>query len=187
MAMGGIFGLHRLLMQLFKSSDFSYSKKESRAHSQIDGCRKSAVQRNPHGFSMVKIALHLSLFHDHTVDISGCIPAASRNCWPGLHRTWAGLMVAAQVNARTLDKVYVYFKNKNGGVGKPEFRLLAMFPGTLLLPIGCLIAGWTAQAHTHWIFPDIGILLVGAGSFISFQTLIALRFMPLPRWPPSAA
>ncbi|KAG1727551.1 MFS polyamine transporter [Suillus paluster] len=93
----------------------------------------------------------------------------------GLHyiALGAGLMVAAQVNARTLDKVYVYFKNKNGGVGKPEFRLLAMFPGTLLLPIGCLIAGWTAQARTHWIFPDIGILLVGAGSFISFQCIQA--------------
>ena len=34
-----------------------------------------------------------------------------------------GLLAAAQLNVRTLDKVYVYLKNNNGGVGKPEFRL----------------------------------------------------------------
>ncbi|KAG0701996.1 major facilitator superfamily domain-containing protein [Suillus ampliporus] len=84
-----------------------------------------------------------------------------------------GLMVAAQVNARTLDKVYAHFKRKNGGVGKPEFRLPAMFLGTVLLPIGCLIAGWAAQAHTLWIVPDIGIVLVGAGTFLSFLCIQA--------------
>jgi hypothetical protein len=30
-----------------------------------------------------------------------------------------------------------------------------MVPASLLLPIGCLIVGWTAEAHTHWIAPDI--------------------------------
>ena len=31
----------------------------------------------------------------------------------------------------------------------------AMFVGTLVFPIGLLITGWTVQAHTHWIAPDI--------------------------------
>ena len=35
-----------------------------------------------------------------------------------------------------------------------------MFPGTVLLPIGCLIAGWTSQAHIHWIAPDIVSLVL---------------------------
>ncbi len=30
-----------------------------------------------------------------------------------------------------------------------------MVPGTILLPIGLFISGWTAEAHTHWIGPDI--------------------------------
>jgi hypothetical protein len=34
---------------------------------------------------------------------------------------------ASQVNARTLDKIYVYLMNKNGGVGKPECRLRSCF------------------------------------------------------------
>ncbi|KAF9221257.1 MFS general substrate transporter [Gyrodon lividus] len=91
----------------------------------------------------------------------------------GLHyiALGVGLTVAAQINARTLDKFYVHFKSKNGGVGRPEFRLPAMFPGTFLLPIGCLITGWTVQAHTHWIAPDIGIALVGAGTILNFQCI----------------
>lgn len=31
----------------------------------------------------------------------------------------------------------------------------AMFVGTLALPIGMLITGWTVEARTQWIAPDI--------------------------------
>lgn len=43
----------------------------------------------------------------------------------GLHyiALGVGLTSASQLNARSLDKVYMYFKKKNGDVGKPEFRL----------------------------------------------------------------
>lgn len=34
-----------------------------------------------------------------------------------------GLTGASQLNARFMDKIYVHFKNKNGGKGRPEFRL----------------------------------------------------------------
>jgi len=34
-----------------------------------------------------------------------------------------GLSVASQVSARYMDRIYIHFKNKNGGVGEPEFRL----------------------------------------------------------------
>ena len=34
-----------------------------------------------------------------------------------------GLSTASQLNARFLDRIYVYLKNKKGGVGEPEFRL----------------------------------------------------------------
>ncbi|KAG2067617.1 MFS general substrate transporter [Suillus decipiens] len=82
-----------------------------------------------------------------------------------------GLTGASQINANTMDKIYVYLKNKHGGVAKPEFRLPAMIPGSILLPIGCLIAGWTAEAHTFWIGPDIGIALVGIGIILNFQCI----------------
>ncbi|KAM5542678.1 hypothetical protein V8D89_003639 [Ganoderma adspersum] len=81
----------------------------------------------------------------------------------------AGLTIASQFNARLLDIVYRRLKAKNGGVGEPEFRLPCIFPGTILLPIGLLIAGWGAQKHTHWIVPDIGFALIGAGIVLTFQ------------------
>lgn len=115
-----------------------------------------------------------------------CIPAVD---WNRLYyiALGIGLVGACQLNAITTDKVYIHLKSKNGGVGKPEFKLhslycsnapllecslnlpsAAMVPGSLLLPIGCLIVSWTSEAHTHWIASDIGVALVGAGTILSF-------------------
>jgi hypothetical protein len=43
----------------------------------------------------------------------------------GLHylALGVGLSGASQVNARLLDRVYLYFAGRNGGRGRPEFRL----------------------------------------------------------------
>ena len=43
----------------------------------------------------------------------------------GLHylALGVGLTGASQINARLLDRIYKYFKEKNGGEGKPEYRL----------------------------------------------------------------
>lgn len=43
----------------------------------------------------------------------------------GLHyiALGVGLSISSQANARFMDKIYVYYKKKNGGVGEPEFRL----------------------------------------------------------------
>jgi len=43
----------------------------------------------------------------------------------GLHYIALGIGMsgASQINARTMDKIYIHLKGKNGGVGKPEFRL----------------------------------------------------------------
>jgi hypothetical protein len=47
----------------------------------------------------------------------------------GLHylALGVGLTGVAQINARLLDPIYVYLKEKNGGVGRPEFRLREFF------------------------------------------------------------
>ncbi|KAI0833706.1 MFS polyamine transporter [Trametes gibbosa] len=91
----------------------------------------------------------------------------------GLHyfALGVGLTGASQLNARMLDRVYKYFQEKNGGVGKPEYRLPSMVPGAFLLPAGLFITGWTARPDVHWIAPDIGIALVGAGTILNFQSI----------------
>lgn len=60
-----------------------------------------------------------------------------------------------------LDRVYQYYKRKNGGIGRPEYRLVNVIPGTFLLPIGLFIAGWGAQEKAFWLVPDIvGMVII---------------------------
>ncbi|KDQ23017.1 hypothetical protein PLEOSDRAFT_1094703 [Pleurotus ostreatus PC15] len=91
----------------------------------------------------------------------------------GLHyiAIGVGLTGASQFNARAMDRVYAYLKKRNGDSGRPEYRLPSMVPGTFLLPAGLLINGWTAQNHVHWIVPDIGTALIGAGIILNFQSI----------------
>ncbi|TCD61997.1 hypothetical protein EIP91_007637 [Steccherinum ochraceum] len=80
-----------------------------------------------------------------------------------------GLVLGAQINMRFLDYIYKRLKDKNGGVGRPEFRLPTMLPGTILMPVGLFIAGWAARPSVHWIVVDIGMAFVGAGVILNFQ------------------
>ncbi|KAJ3572441.1 hypothetical protein NP233_g3081 [Leucocoprinus birnbaumii] len=83
-----------------------------------------------------------------------------------------GLTGASQINARYMDKIYVYLRRTRGnGMNEPEFRLPSMVPGTIVMPIGLLITGWAAQNHIHWVVTDLGILLVGAGMILTFQSI----------------
>ncbi|TFK67773.1 MFS polyamine transporter [Pluteus cervinus] len=82
-----------------------------------------------------------------------------------------GLTGASQFNARFLDKMYVYLKNRYGTKGQPEYRLPSMVPATILLPFGLLLAGWSAQHKLHWIVTDIGIACIGAGMILCFQCI----------------
>ncbi|RPD55144.1 hypothetical protein L227DRAFT_510577, partial [Lentinus tigrinus ALCF2SS1-6] len=83
-----------------------------------------------------------------------------------------GLSGVSQINAQLIDGVYKRLCARNGGAGKPEYRLPSMVPGTFLLPIGLLVTGWTARASVHWIVPDIvGIVIVGAGMILNFQSI----------------
>ena len=38
-----------------------------------------------------------------------------------------GMMLSSQLNARYMDRIYIYFKEKNNGVGQPEFRVRGSF------------------------------------------------------------
>ncbi|KZP31926.1 MFS polyamine transporter [Athelia psychrophila] len=93
----------------------------------------------------------------------------------GLHYIALGLGIggASQVNAHTMDRIYMYLKAKHGGAGRPEYRLPSMVPATIFLPVGLLIVGWTVEYRVFWIGPDIGIVLVGAASILITQSIQA--------------
>jgi len=64
---------------------------------------------------------------------------------------FVGVNVAGHLNG------WIYTKPKahNGGRGQPEFRIPAIFMGTLLVSIGLIWWGWSGQARMHWIMPNI--------------------------------
>ncbi|KAL8284246.1 hypothetical protein RQP46_004995 [Phenoliferia psychrophenolica] len=75
------------------------------------------------------------------------------------------------IQGRAMDVIYRKLKERNGGVGKPEFRLPLMVPASIFLPIGLLLFGWGPQHHLHWIVADIGLFLIAAGMIGNFQCM----------------
>lgn len=49
------------------------------------------------------------------------------------------------------------------GASEPEFRLPAAMVGSLIVPVGMFIFGWTTFPWVHWIAPIIGSTIFGFG------------------------
>ncbi|KAJ4286814.1 hypothetical protein N0V90_013066 [Kalmusia sp. IMI 367209] len=82
-----------------------------------------------------------------------------------------GFFLGTQICAPLNDAIYRRLKKKNNGVGKPEFRVPIMVPGSILVPIGLFWYGWSAQSRVHWIMPNIGAVIFCGGTIISFQCI----------------
>ncbi|KUI54867.1 hypothetical protein VP1G_02271 [Cytospora mali] len=92
----------------------------------------------------------------------------------GLNYTALGLgfFLGAQLCAPLQDRIYARMKRHFGvSVGRPEFRLPMMGPGAVLMPVGLVIYGWTAQYRTLFIGPDIGVVIFSSGVVIGFQCI----------------
>ncbi|KIY70471.1 MFS general substrate transporter [Cylindrobasidium torrendii FP15055 ss-10] len=79
-----------------------------------------------------------------------------------------GFCLATIFASRTADQVYHHLAEKNGGVGKPEHRIPALFIGSLFVPIGLFWYGWSAQARIHWMMPIVGSGIFGFGMMTTF-------------------
>ncbi|KAL8871381.1 MAG: hypothetical protein Q9174_002774, partial [Haloplaca sp. 1 TL-2023] len=75
-----------------------------------------------------------------------------------------GFTLGVQILSPLNDRFYSRLKRKNNGVGKPEFRVPTMIPGSVMAPVGIFIYAWTAQFHTHWMGPNVGIAIFSAGT-----------------------
>jgi len=53
-----------------------------------------------------------------------------------------GFFLGTQIGAPLNDGIYRRLKARNGGVGRSEFRIPLMIPGSILIPIGFFIYGW---------------------------------------------
>ncbi|KAL8928100.1 MAG: hypothetical protein Q9172_001010 [Xanthocarpia lactea] len=79
--------------------------------------------------------------------------------------------LGAQIFSPLNDRIYKILRTKNNGVGKPEFRIPIMVPGSVLIPIGLFIYAWTSQYHPHWVGPNIGVAIFAAGAIAGFQSV----------------
>ena len=81
-----------------------------------------------------------------------------------------GYLVGTQSTARLNDTIYKILKKRSGkDVGQPEYRLPLLIPAAILVPVGLVWYGWSAQNHLHWIMPNIGIAIFGVGMKIATQ------------------
>ncbi|KAM5343514.1 hypothetical protein ACJ41O_012051 [Fusarium nematophilum] len=81
--------------------------------------------------------------------------------------------LATVIYTMTIDGIYRAMSNRNGGKGRPEFRIPVMAPGTLLLGVGLFWYGWSAEAVVHWIMPNIGCGLFVAGATVCTSSVNA--------------
>ncbi|KAH8690673.1 major facilitator superfamily domain-containing protein [Talaromyces proteolyticus] len=93
-----------------------------------------------------------------------------------------GYVIGAEMTARINDFTYNRLKKRNNNVGSPEFRAPVMIPCSILLPIGFLWYGWTAETHQHWILPDIGAFLIAVGTVSGIQTMQSYIVDAYPRY-----
>lgn len=77
-----------------------------------------------------------------------------------------GTAFAAEVSTHINDRIYRFFTARNGGTGRPEYRIHIMIPATLLLSVGLFWYGWSAQKHLHWIMPNIGVAIFSASAYV---------------------
>lgn len=82
-----------------------------------------------------------------------------------------GYTIASQGGARITDHVWQRFKARAGGQTAPEYRIPLMIPGSILIPAGLLMYGWSAESHAAWPIVDTGAAIFGAGIILSTQAM----------------
>lgn len=74
------------------------------------------------------------------------------------------------------------FLNGKGDAITPEVFLPVAIAGSLLMPIGIFIFGWSANPQHHWMGPIMGAAVFCTGAFLVFQTLFNYMAMSFPRY-----
>lgn len=69
-----------------------------------------------------------------------------------------GFFSGLAVVAKTSDATIIRLAKANNGVYEPEMRLGNCTIFALFVPVGFFWYGWSADKHTHWIVPIIGLI-----------------------------
>lgn len=90
-----------------------------------------------------------------------------------------GILVAASIYIPVIHQTFTK-KLLNNEEVVPELFIPMAIVGSILMPIGIFIFGWTAAPDLHWIGPLIGAAVFAAGAFIVFQTLF--NYLSMSFW-----
>lgn len=81
-----------------------------------------------------------------------------------------GIIIAAFFYVPVVYRISV--KRKLAGIRvPPEAYMPLAIVGSIMMPIGVFLFGWTSAADIHWMVPMVGAAIFAAGSFLIFQTL----------------
>ncbi|KAI1810484.1 MFS general substrate transporter [Poronia punctata] len=83
-----------------------------------------------------------------------------------------GSFIGLMTVSLTSDRYVASRMAKNGGRRIPEQRIILLPPGSVLMPAGLFIYGWTAQYKVHWIVPIIAEGICGFGLMMIFFSTI---------------
>ena len=85
----------------------------------------------------------------------------------------AGITAAGQVGGRLMDHVWKRLQKRSGGGVRPEFRAPFLIPGVVLVPVGLLWYGWSAEMTDVWPVVDVGVAVFTLGATIVTLGLVA--------------
>ncbi|SLM36309.1 Major facilitator superfamily domain, general substrate transporter [Lasallia pustulata] len=97
-----------------------------------------------------------------------------------------GFILGSQIAGPINDFIYSKLKKRNHGIGTPEFRVPLLIPASFAIPVGLLWYGWSAQAKTHWIIPNIGATIFCMGTIVCFQSIQTYTIDAYTRYAASA-
>lgn len=98
-----------------------------------------------------------------------------------------GYFLGIQVGLLFSDRTYRGLKARNGGVGKPEFRIPLLGVSAVCVPLSLFWYGWTAEYQVHWTAPDMAIVTLMCGCTLVFQCVTAYFIEAYPLHASSAS
>ncbi|CAM1501923.1 Fc.00g039070.m01.CDS01 [Cosmosporella sp. VM-42] len=72
------------------------------------------------------------------------------------------------------------------GASEPEFRLPPAIAGSVAVPVGIFMFGWSTYPWVHWIVPIIGSAIFGAGTLLVFSGIFTFLVDAYPQYAASA-
>jgi len=84
-----------------------------------------------------------------------------------------GLFAIGTVSDRIVKAKSKPTQESRSGNMQPEYRLPPLAVGSVFIPAGLFLYGWSAEFKTHWIVPIIGTALVGVGNIAVFMCIVS--------------